>query len=319
MAGGPLTPRPPVPGRLDHDLYDARFAPRDPGVRWPGERDVAAFALVHVEAFEIDAPAGARRDPALRGDFGSFFPDYRAHSLVEYGTRIGIFRLLDVLQPLGWHVAAAVNGLVARQRPLLVRDLAARGVEVLASGWSASRMITSAMDADEERASLAQSIDAVAQATGASPRGYASQDYGWSARTAAALESLGIAHAVDWPNDERPYRFGPQRRIVMLPAAAELDDAQAMLARKLQPRAWEATVREALDAWRERALPGSVFALPLHAWVAGAAHRTPALRRALAAHDGARFWQASPAAIAAHWHAAAPLGDAQRPPVSARR
>ena len=48
----------------------------------------------------------------------------------------------------------------------------------------------------------------------------------------------GFDHAVDWPNDERPYAFGPERGLVMLPAAAELDDAQAMLVRKLQPRDW---------------------------------------------------------------------------------
>jgi peptidoglycan/xylan/chitin deacetylase (PgdA/CDA1 family) len=318
MAGGPLTPRPPVPGRLDHDLYDARYAPCDPGVRWPGGRDVAAFVLVHVEALEIDAPAGSRRDPALRGDFGSFFPDYRAHSLVEYGNRIGVFRLLDILQPRGWRVAAAVNGLVAQTRPALVRMLAARSVEVLASGWSASRMMTSAMGADEEHALLARSIDAVAQATGVAPCGYASQDYGWSARTAASLEALGMAHAVDWPNDERPYRFGPQRRIVMVPAAGELDDAQAMLARKLQPRAWGATVAEAMEIWRERPLPGGVLALPLHAWVAGAAHRAPALRRALDASDARGFWHAAPSEIAAHWRAASATDDAQRPGSSVR-
>lgn len=296
-----MLPRPPQPARLDHDLYDARHAWRTAAPRWPGDRAAAAFVLVHVEAVEIDPPPGALRDPGLRGEFGSFFPDYRSHSLVEYGNRIGVYRLLDLLQPLGWTVAAAVDGLVAHERPALVRALAARGVELLASGWSASRMITGAMPPDEERGLLARSLDALAQAAGARPRGYASQDYGYSMRTAAMLEDLGVDHAVDWPNDELPYAFGPRRRIVMLPAAAELDDAQSMLARRLQPRAWGATLATALDWWRERALPGSVLALPLHAWVAGAAHRAPPLRRALAVTPADAFWQATPGAIAQAW------------------
>lgn len=261
----------------------------------------AAFALIHVEAYEIDAPDDAVRDPGLRGEFGSFFPDYRAHSLMEYGNRIGVFRLLDLLQPLGWTVAAAVNGLIASERPALLRMLQARGVEILASGWSASRMITSAMPAEVERRLIEQSAEAVAQATSQRPRGYASQDYGYSAHTGGLLEALRFDHAVDWPNDEKPFAFGPQRELVMLPAAAELDDAQAMLVRKLQPRTWSGTLGTALDWWRERALPGSVFALPLHAWVAGAAHRTAALRRVLESHDAAQFWQAGPEAIAARW------------------
>lgn len=300
-----MTPHAPLAARLDHDLYDARIASRAGGRAWPQGSAAAAFVLIHVEAYEIDAPRDALRDPGLRGEFGSFFPDYRAHSLIEYGNRIGVFRLLDLLQPLGWKVAAAINGLVARDRPALVRALAARDVEILASGWSASRMVTSAMSAADERRLLDESAAAVAQATGQRPRGYASQDYGYSVHTGALLEALGFDHAVDWPNDEVPYAFGPKRAIVMLPAAAELDDAQAMLVRKLQPRSWGASLDAALAWWQEHALPGSVFALPLHAWVAGAAHRTTALRRALDAHGAEHFWQAGPFAIAAQWRAAA--------------
>lgn len=300
-----MIPGPPRLARLDHDLYDARIASHAAAQPWPAGHAAAAFVIVHVEAYEIDAPKDALRDPGLRGDFGSFFPDYRAHSLMEYGNRIGVFRLLDLLQPLGWPVAAAINGLVAKDRPALVRTFEARGVEILVSGWSASRMITSATPFEEERRLLAQSVDAVAQASGRRPRGYASQDYGYSAHTAAMLEELGFDHAVDWPNDEVPYAFGPKRELIMLPAAAELDDAQAMLVRKLQAREWGAALSAALDWWQDSALSGSVFALPLHAWVAGAAHRAPALRRALKTHAADRFWQAGPAAIADRWRSLA--------------
>jgi len=302
MAGRPdLRPAPPEAGRLDHDLYDHRAAGSVAAPPWPGGRRAAAFVLTHVEALEIDSPADAVREPRLRGDFGSFNPDLRAHSLIEYGCRIGIFRLLDLLQPIGWRVAAAVNGRVARDKPALLRMLVQRDVELLAGGWSASRMVTDAMPIDVERQLLAQTIDAIAQAVALRPRGFASQDYGYSARTPSLLEEAGFDHAVDWPNDELPYRFGPGRTLVMLPAAAELDDAQAMLARRLEPREWGATVSDALDWWQHGALAGSVFALPLHAAVAGAAHRTGSLRRALAGHAADAFWQAAPSVIAAQW------------------
>jgi len=298
-----VLPRPPQAGRLDHALYAPRVSWRQPGPAWPGGRAAAACVLIHLEAFEIDAPDGAWRDPGVRGDFGSYFPDFRAHSLVEYGVRIGIFRLLDLLQPAGWSVAVAVNGLVAHTRAALLRELQGRGVELLASGWSASRMHSSALDLAQERAWLAQSADALAQATGAAARGYASQDYGYSQHTAALLEALGFDHVVDWPNDEQPFAFGPSRRLVALPPAADLDDAQAILARKLLARRWARTVETALQAWAGQATAGSVFILPLHAWVAGAAHRVPALRRALAAVGPAAFWQAPPSSIVRSWRA----------------
>jgi hypothetical protein len=298
-----LTPRPPAAGRLDHDFYSHRTSAEEAAVRWPGGRVAAAFVLIHVEAFETDPPAGAVREPQLRGAFGSFHPDLRSHSVFEYGCRVGVFRLLDLLQPRGWQVAAAVNGLVAAEKPALLRALTERGVEILASGWSASRMVSGSMAADVESRDLARTLAAITAATGTTPAGYASQDYGWSMQTAALLEAAGIDHAVDWPNDERPYAFGPRRRIVMLPAAAELDDVQSMQARKVQGRDWEAALAAAFDWWQSDALVGSVLALPLHAAMAGVPWRTRILARALGDCDAGAFWQASAAAIAGRWRA----------------
>jgi hypothetical protein len=203
-------------------------------------------------------------------------------------------------------LAVAVNGLVAFEQPGLVRSLEARGVEIVVSGWSASRMITGAMPVDEERQLLEQAADAVSQSIGHRPRGYASQDYGYSANTPEVLEDLGFDYAIDWPNDEVPFAFGPRRKLVMVPAAGELDDAQVMLVRKLQPREWGSALDAALDWWESRPITGSVFALPLHAWVAGAAHRAPALRQALARHAPERFWQANPSDIVAWWREPGP-------------
>ena len=131
--------RAPAPGRLDHDLYDHRSAARAAAKPWRDDRRSAGFVLLHVESLELDPPPGAVRDPRLHSDFGNYFPDYRSQSYMEYGNRIGIFRLLDFLQPLGWMVAAAVNGVVARDKPELVRELTRRNVPILATGWSASR------------------------------------------------------------------------------------------------------------------------------------------------------------------------------------
>lgn len=313
MARDPaLTPRPPATARLDHDLYEHRTGEEEPSTPWPGGRAAAAFVLLHLEAFEIDPPPHGFREPRLRGDFGSFHPDLRTYSQFEYGARVGVFRLLDLLQARGWRVAVAVNGLVALEKPALVRALAERGIAVLASGWSASRMVTGAMPAPAEAQDLQRTCAAIAAATGRMPTGYASQDYGWSPNTPGLLEAAGIDHVVDWPNDERPYAFGPGRRMVMLPVAAELDDVQALQARRVPARDWEAAIAAALDWWRTDARVGAVFVLPLHAATAGVPWRTQLLARALAGCDADTFWQASPAAIAASWRQSRPAAPACR-------
>lgn len=299
--------RAPAPGRLDHDLYDHRSAACSGTRFWQAGHRAAAFVLLHVESVELDPPTGTIRDPRLRSDLGNYFPDYRGHSLIEYGNRIGVFRLLDHLQSLGWKVAAAVNGLVAQEKPELVRELMRRDVAILAGGWSASRLVSSATPEADERALLQRTIDAITGATGIRPSGYASQDYGYSLRTPALLVETGFAYAVDWPNDDRPFDFGPERRLVMIPVAAELDDAHAMIARKLRPELWTLMLDRALAFWREEATPGAVLVLSLHPWVAGAAHRFASLRRALASHPAADFWQVHPAEIAAAWQSSGPV------------
>ena len=297
----------PFNGRLDHDLYEHRRSLVEGAPAWPGGHRVASFILIRLQSLEIEPPAQATRDPRWNTEFGTYFPAYRAHSLMEYGNRAGIFRLLDFLQPLGWRVAVSVNGIIAHENPWLVEQLLRRGVEILASGWSASRMISNALDTQTEHAWLKQSLDALEEVTGGRPSAYASQDYGYSTRSAALLASEGIETTVDWPNDERPFFFGSDRRIVNLPVLSEVEDSQMMVNRRLQTPVWIRQLCRAVESWPDMARPGSVLALPLHAWISGVPHRFTLLREAMLALDHSRFWQASPTQIAAHWRTTHPL------------
>jgi allantoinase len=132
-------------------------------------------------------------------------------------------------------------------------------------------------------------LDAIADATGDRPDCFASQDYGYSMNTPALLAEMGLLTAIDWPNDEAPFLFGKARRILMLPPAAEMEDTQMVAG---------------LDYWARSGRAGTVLALPLHAWIGGAAHRFASLHRVLQHAEAGAFWQASPHAIAQAWRAA---------------
>ena len=293
----------PFQDQLDHNLYEHRRSLVYPSAVWPDGHHVAAFILIRLERLELDPPEMALRDPRWNTDFGAFAPPYRAHSLIEYGNRIGIFRLLDFLQPLGLRVAVSVNGIIAQQTPRLLSELASRDVEILASGWSASRMISNALDEDTERAWTQQSIDATAQVLGCLPTAYASQDYGYSARSADILTELEIKTTVDWPNDEKPFFFGSRRELVNLPVVSEIEDSQMIIARKLQTTVWVRQLQSCFTEWPEKAVAGSVMILPLHAWICGVPHRFTLFREAMLTLDPDRFWQASPTEIANRWRA----------------
>ena len=83
---------------MDHDHYSYSPIDRREPLRWPESARVAIVVVLHVESWELVAAEGAVRDPRLvAANGGGFFPETRAWSYREYGNRVGIFRLFDVL------------------------------------------------------------------------------------------------------------------------------------------------------------------------------------------------------------------------------
>ena len=100
----------------------------------------------------MDPPPEAVRDRRLDGEMGSYFPDYRNYSQREYGNRVGIFRVFDVLDRYRLKATVAANAAAVERYPYLVEECRRRGWEFAAHGTHATRMITSRMGEDEERA-----------------------------------------------------------------------------------------------------------------------------------------------------------------------
>lgn len=294
---------PTGPG-MDQAHYAFRAAPDVPKIRWPDGARIAFFALLHLEAFEITPPKDAVKDSRFAGEFPTFHPDLRAWSQREYGNRVGIFRVLSVLDRFGVVPAVALSSASARLHPELVAECKARGCEFLAHGSYATRLVTARMTEAEERLFIADSRDAVAEATGAVPRGWVAQDQAESARTPALLAEAGFDHVLDWANDDRPYLMGPYgggRTLVSLPPQPEWDDVTMMWLKRMAPRAWAEAGAAAFAALHaEGASSGTLFQLGLHPWVAGQAHRIRYLGDMLARILGHRkTWCATPSAIAA--------------------
>jgi allantoinase len=292
---------PTDPG-MDHAHYPFRAAPDAPKLRWPGGAPIAFFVLLHLEAWEITPPADAHRDPRFVAEFPAFHPDLRAWSQREYGNRVGIFRVLSVLDRFGIVPAVALSAASARLHPELVAECQRRGAEFLAHGTWATRLITSRMSEAEERAHIAESRDAVANATGIVPRGWVSQDQSQSPRTPALLAEAGFDHLLDWPNDDRPYLMGPYdgRTLVSLPPQPEWDDVTMMWLKRMAPARWAETGAAAFAALHaEGARSSTIFQLGLHPWVMGQAHRIRHLADMLARILGRpNIWRATPSAVA---------------------
>jgi len=290
------SPRPPVnearaPG-MDHAHYPFRALPEAPRFIWPGGARIAFTVTLMLDYWELDPPKEANRDPRIVSPLGAFFPDWLTWSYREYGARVGIFRVLDMLDRFGLTPSVALGAAAARRYPELVDELMQRRACFLAHGEFATRRITSRMTEAEERAFIIQVRDAVQNATGQLPQGWCGQDFNESERTPALLAAANFKYTTDWANDDRPYLLGPYdgRSVLAVPPQPEWNDLECLWLRRVPGSEWASGIAEAFSVLQCEG--GSVFNLTLHPWVAGRPHWIRWLREALALVVGkAAVWR----------------------------
>jgi allantoinase len=280
-----------APPGMDHALYPFSVLPARPPLVWPGGARLALGLVVHFDYWEIDPPDHAISDPRFRDTFGAFRPDQRTYAWREYGNRIGIFRMMEVLDRHGLTATLAAGSAAIARAPQVIDAALARGWEVAAHGDHATRMISSAMTEQAEADLIGQSAEAVTAATGMRPAGWIGQDFGESTRTPALLAAAGFRYLADWPNDDQPYLMTTTPPILSIPVQAELDDVQLLWHRRVPTPRYPDMVDEAADVLLAEG--GRSLVLGLHPWLFGMPHRIRYLDAALArlVHRGA-VWQA---------------------------
>jgi peptidoglycan/xylan/chitin deacetylase (PgdA/CDA1 family) len=245
---------------------------------------VALCVIVTLEHREWSRPPGNYQVPNLAGGYGQGpFPDVTAWSHREYGHRVGIFRVLDVLDKHGVKPTIAMDALTAEHYPFLVRHCLGRGGEIIGHGISVNRMITSRMSEEEERAYIRTSLEALTRATGKPPIGWLGPESGESTRTPRLLAQAGIRYVCDWVNDEQPYPLKvPEGELYALPIALPLDDVNALWDRRIDIDRYGEMIQETFETlYREGANNGRLLVLHLHPWLIGQPFRIGCLDAAL--------------------------------------
>ncbi|MCG8563168.1 MAG: polysaccharide deacetylase family protein [Hyphomicrobiales bacterium] len=285
---------------MDHSLYAYETDAQRPAWVLPSQKKIAFFALLYIEHWELDPPPGAYRDPRFRGAYGDFAPDYWTWSYRLYGNRVGVHRVLRLLDRFEIPTTVAFNSMALDLYPELVDAVRARpGWEAVAHGVAATRMITARMSEDEERAHILRARDTMTAATGEPPRGWVGQDYGVTERTSRLLADAGFGYTLDWPNDERPYTQLSDGRLLAIPSQPDWDDVQTLWLRRVPVTRYPDLVAEAADELADGRPEGRLLGLGLHPWMIGAPHRIVYLRRALARlRERDDVWFATAGAIA---------------------
>lgn len=207
---------------MDHDHYDwSNLFAREP-VTWPGGAKIAVWPVISAEYFPLIPADEPFRAP---GHMQTAYPDYRHYTARDYGSRVGIFRLLGAFEAVGAKVSVAMNSVLAERYLALLDSVLEGGHEVIAHATDMNATIATGLAEKDERHIIETSLETLRRLTGTRPRGWLSIARSQSFRTPQLLVEAGCDYMCDWVNDELPYRFRTKTgEIVNIPLNHELSD-----------------------------------------------------------------------------------------------
>lgn len=268
-------------------------------LRWPNGARVAVWVVPNVEHFRFDLPAVALCPLDVS-------PDVLNYSWRDYGARVGVWRLMDVMDRHDIRGTVALNSDVCELYPRIIEAGQARGWEWMGHAPNNSMLINRQSEADE-RGLIAETLDVIAQRVGARPRGWLSPALTESSRTLDLLAELGVDYVADWVNDEQPYPMAVRSgRMTSIPYSIEVNDAPFFLIQKQSAEAFGTMIKDQFDQlYEDGAASARVMAIALHPYIIGQPFRSRYLADALA-HIAARqdVWFATGSEIVDAYRAA---------------
>jgi allantoinase len=267
-----------------------------PRLNWPGGARIALWVIPNIEFFSLA--------DHIPGASGTFVPDIPNWAVRDYGNRVGIFRMMDVLDRYGIRGTVALNSSVCAQHPVIIEEGLRRNWEWM--GHNETNTIRLNDVAPEEETRIIQNaFSTIEQATGARPAGWLGSGLQETWGTLELLAGQGCEYVADWTNDDQPYLMTLEsgRSMVSLPYSIEINDKPAYERRSRTAAEFGEMIRRQFDVlYREGADSGRVMAIALHPYLSGQPYRIGALDEALeyiCRHEG--VWRATGSEIARHF------------------
>lgn len=268
-------------------------------IRWPGDARVALWVCPNLLHYEYLPPRDSWVDPYSRMPA----PDVLMYGRQDFGTRVGFWRMLDMLDRHDLRCTAVVNSEALRRYGAICEAAVARRWDYVGHGANNTRF-TFHMDFDEEVAYYRAIADDVRALTGVRLSGMGGPGpQSATPRTLEALAAAGFDYYTDLFFDDRPVAL-PTRagRLMSLPYTLELNDPPFLGVAFEADQFADAIIRQFDVLYEEGATTGQVMCISLHGYLFGQPQRTRYLDRAFShilSHDG--VWQTTGAQIAAHY------------------
>ena len=248
---------------------------------WPGGRPLACAIVVPLEFHMLNPSGKPFKHP---GAMVTPYPDLRHFTTRDYGTRVGVFR---ILRELGRHRLKAtfpINAALLSRAAPLVEAIGAGGHEAAAYGVDTDHIHWGGLEVETERHWISEVRSAFA-VNSLSPTTWMSPARQQSFHTLDLLAEAGFTTCLDWESDSVPLAMKTKTgTILAVPIANELDDRILMIDRHQSEEDWADQIIAALTYMLAEAKPNEpqVLGFTLTPYVAGQPFRIKALRRLLA-------------------------------------
>jgi peptidoglycan/xylan/chitin deacetylase (PgdA/CDA1 family) len=252
------------------DLDSPQRFPHWRSISWPRNAKVAVQILLAFEAF-VEHSQFTTEQSAGHNPFSISYGDY--------GSHVGVWRLLQMLEDEGVAASVAINGLAAERCPEAIVAMVEGGHELVGHGWANDRLMKGG---DQEREDIAKTIDAIQSAGGRRPVGWVGPGKMGSAETEDNLLDHGIVYTGDDASDDLPFIKDVGGRPLVVVPSVDLasNDLRHWVKGNQSPRVIEEGFRATFDAVYEEAIRGRVgsVGLVLHCHVAGRPTLLPVAR-----------------------------------------
>jgi allantoinase len=270
-----------------------------PVLRWPNHAQLALWVIPNIEFFALN-----EKVPPASGGTSAPVPDVPTWSSRDYGNRVGVFRLMEVLDRHGIRATVALNSELCNEHPQIIEEGNKRQWEWMGHCESNTRRLNEAPPGDEPRI-IKNALATIERVTGQRPRGWLGSGLQETWDTLDLLAAERCDYVCDWTNDDQPYIMALDggRALVSVPYSHEINDKPAFERFHRTADEFREMICRHFDVlYREGTKSGRVMAIALHPYLTGVPHRIGAFEAALeyiSKHD--RVWKTTGAEIARYF------------------
>ncbi|MEW5916671.1 MAG: polysaccharide deacetylase [Gemmatimonadota bacterium] len=237
---------------------------------WPGGAKVAVLL-----SFDVD------NETVFLAPLAPGRPNIGGLSQGEYGARIGLKRVLDLLAKHKIPASFFMPAMSLELHPEIIPAIKAAGHhEFGVHGWI--HELNSTLPADAERDLVRRAMDYFEKAVGSRPVGYRAPSWNFSPSTLSILRELGLIYDSSLMSDDSPYELmadGQPTGIVELPVEWILDDAPLLNPRGDRYSAPDQLLKVWMDEFDKAYEEGTTFTLTMHPHIIGHRSRIVILER----------------------------------------